>query len=92
MIADILTKNGWQVDAIAVWADHAIEANLQSSATSISDIGDSPIDQSALFAGRHFGVLKDAQNYLDWEEDLPGLIPTTIKTIWQDRLKPKTND
>jgi hypothetical protein len=92
MIADILTKNGWQIDAIAVWADHAIEANLQSSATSISDTGDSPIDQSALFAGRHFGVLKDAQDYLDWEEDLPGLIPATIKTIWQDRLQPKTND
>ena len=92
MIADILTKNGWQIDAIAVWADHAIEANLQSTAASISDTGDSPIDQSALFAGRHFGVLKDAQDYLDWEEDLPGLIPATIKTIWQDRLQPKTND
>ena len=92
MIADILTRHGWQIDAISVWADHDIDANLQSSAKSMSDAGDNPIDQSALFAGRHFGVLKDAQDYLDWEENLPGSIPATIKNIWQNRLQPKTND
>ena len=46
-----------------------------------------PIDQSALFAGRHFGVLKDAQDYLNWEENIPALIPLTIKNMWRDKLR-----
>ena len=50
------------------------------------DQNETPIDKSALFAGRHFGVLKVAQNYLAWEEDLPNVTPPMILKIWHDRL------
>ena len=35
---------------------------------------DLPLDEPALFAGRHHGVLQDARDYLAWEEDLPSEI------------------
>ena len=87
MISDILTGYGWHIDTVCSWADQGLELNSLLSTGVLSDADKTPIDQSALFAGRHFGVLKDAKDYLDWEERLPELIPPAIKDMWQDRLR-----
>ena len=87
MISDTLTGYGWHIDTVCSWADQGLELNSLLSTGVLSDADKTPIDQSALFAGRHFGVLKDAKDYLDWEERLPELIPPTIKDMWQDRLR-----
>ena len=86
MIFDILTDIGWQIDGIYVWQNHLLDPKILSSTAAIFDQDDTPIDKSALFAGRHYGVLKDAQDYLAWEEDLPDNTPPMILNIWHDRL------
>ena len=86
MIFDILTDIGWQIDGIYVWQNHLLDPKILSSTAAIFDQDDTPIDKSALFAGRHYGVLKDAQDYLAWEEDLPDSTPPMILNIWHDRL------
>ena len=86
MIFDILTDIGWKIDGIYVWQDPSLDPNILSSTAAGFDQNLAPIDKSALFAGRHFGVLKDAQDYLAWEEDLPHVTPPMILKIWRDRL------
>ena len=86
MIFDILTDVGWKIDGIYVWQDQPLDPNILSSAAAMFDQNEIPIDKSALFAGRHFGVLKDAQDYLAWEENLPDVTPPMILKIWHDRL------
>ena len=89
MIFDILTDIGWKIDGIYVWQDQLLDPNILSSTAAMFDQNETPIDKSALFAGRHFGVLKDAQDYLAWEEDLPDVTPPMILKIWHDRLSEK---
>ena len=86
MIFEILTDNGWNIDGIYVWQDQPLDPIILASTAAKFDQNEIPIDKSALFAGRHFGVLKDAQDYLAWEEDLPDVTPPMILEIWQDRL------
>ena len=86
MVFDILTDIGWKIDGIYVWQDQPLDPNILSSTAAVFDQNETPIDKSALFAGRHFGVLKDAQDYLAWEEDLPDVTPPMILKIWHDRL------
>ena len=86
MIFEILTDIGWKIDGIFVWQDQLLDPSIFTSEVDILDQNDTPIDKSALFAGRHFGVLKDAQDYLAWEEDLPNVTPPMILKIWHDRL------
>ena len=86
MIFDILTGIGWKIDGIYVWQDQPLDPNILSYTQAMFDQNEAPIDKSALFAGRHFGVLKDARDYLAWEEDLPDVTPPMILKIWYDRL------
>jgi hypothetical protein len=48
---------------------------------------ETPVDESALFAGRHHGVLQDARDYLAWEEDLPDQIDPSISQMWTRFLR-----
>ena len=77
----MLAGSGWQIAGIHVWQDGAYPATALSSA-SIS----SPVDESALFAGRHHGNLQDARDYLDWEEALPDQIDQPLHILWQGHL------
>ena len=86
MVFDILTDIGWKIDGIYVWQDQPLDPNILSSTELMFDQNKTPIDKSALFAGRHFGILKDAQDYLAWEEDLPNVTPPFILKIWLERL------
>lgn len=79
--AALLAGSGWQIAGIHVWQDGAYPATALSSA-SIS----SPVDESALFAGRHHGNLQDARDYLDWEEALPDQIDQPLHILWQGHL------
>ena len=91
MIFDILTDVGWKIDGVYVWQNPPLDPNLISSKAAIFTQNETAIDKSALFAGRHFGVLKDAQDYLAWEEDLPDVTPPMILKIWHNRLS-ETSD
>ena len=84
MIIEILTHHGWRIDGLCVWSDHKIKSDVP---TSTGNFFERPIDKSALFFGRHNGNLQDAQDYLAWEENLPRLIPLSIKKIWSEKLK-----
>ena len=86
MIFKILTDIGWKIDGIYVWQDQQLDPIMLASTAAKFDQNEIPIDKSALFAGRHFGLLKDAQDYLAWEEDLPDVTPPMILKIWHDRL------
>ena len=86
MICEILTDIGWKIDGIYVWQDQRLDPIILASTAAIFDHNETPIDKSALFAGRHYGVLNDAQDYLAWEEDLPDVTPPIILKIWHDRL------
>ena len=86
MIFDILTEIGWKIDDIYVWQDRLLDPEMLSSTTATFDQDEIPVDKCALFAGRHFGVLRDAKDYLAWEEDLPNVTPPIILKIWHNRL------
>ena len=91
MIFEILTAIGWKIDGIYVWRDQPTDPIILASTAAKFDQNEIPIDKSALFAGRHFGVVKDAQDYLAWEEDLPDVTPPMILKIWHNRLS-ETSD
>ena len=91
MIFDILTDIGWKIDGVYVWQNQPLDPNLFSFKAAIFGQNETAIDKSALFAGRHFGILKDAQDYLAWEEDLPDVTPPMILKIWHDQLS-ETSD
>ena len=75
--AYLLDQHGWDIAGIYNWDNHDIDqSQLQSGAL------DSPIDQSALFAGRHHGNMQDSRDYLAWEEDLPEQIDQVIHQRW----------
>ena len=81
MIADCLIRHGWQIAGIYLWHDADFDM-----ATLASGGLDLPLDEPALFAGRHHGVLQDARDYLAWEEDLPSEIDESIHDLWCQEL------
>jgi len=83
-IAGLLGHEGWQIAGIFCWQDqHSALGSLEQGGV------ESPIDESALFAGRHHGVLQDARDYLAWEEALPDEIDQDIHHLWQTLLAAK---
>jgi rhodanese-related sulfurtransferase len=81
MIADCLTRHGWQI--AGVYLLHDADFDMTTLANGGPDL---PLDEPALFAGRHHGVLQDARDYLAWEEDLPNEIDETIHDLWCQEL------
>jgi len=81
MIADCLIRNGWQIAGIYLW--HDADFDMATLANGGLDL---PLDEPALFAGRHHGVLQDARDYLAWEENLPSEIDEIIHDSWCQQL------
>lgn len=81
LIANCLKRHGWRISGVYIWDD----ADFDKS-TLAKDKLNLPIDESALFSGRHSGVLQDAEDYLAWEEDLPEEIDRLIHDTWRQRL------
>ncbi|MBL6595952.1 MAG: hypothetical protein ISP43_03865 [Candidatus Puniceispirillum sp.] len=81
IIQDCLDRHGWQIAGLYVW--NASDIAPQRLATGGLDL---PLDESALFAGRHHGVLTDAHDYLAWEENLPAEIEWPIHDLWCTQL------
>ena len=77
MIADCLIRHGWQIAGVYLW--HDADFDMAMLANGGLDL---PLDEPALFAGRHHGVLQDARDYLAWEEDLPSEIDESIHDLW----------
>lgn len=83
--ADLLRQHGRQIAGIYGWNTEALNHTVLQS-TEL----DSPIDQSALFAGRHHGNLQDSRDYLAWEEELPNQIDRAIHHMWLNTLGQST--
>ena len=81
LAAELLTGHGWRVEGIYPWQDGDLPPSLLHSGPV-----DSPVDRSALFAGRHHGNLQDARDYLAWEEALPAQIDPLLHRMWHDHL------
>ena len=81
LAAEMLTGHGWRVEGIYPWQDGDLPPSLLHS-----EPVDSPVDRSALFAGRHHGNLQDARDYLAWEEALPAQIDPLLHRMWHDHL------
>ena len=81
MIADCLIRHEWQIACVYLW--HDADFDMATLANGGLDL---PADKSALFAGRHNGVLQDARDYLAWEEDLPNKIDEAIHDLWCQEL------
>jgi rhodanese-related sulfurtransferase len=81
-IADLLAGKGWHIKGIFCWDDTGFETSTLARGGA-----EMPIDESALFAGRHHGVLQDARDYLAWEEDLPDQIDPSISQMWTRFLR-----
>ena len=81
LIAHCLTRHGWQIVGVYIW--NSGDFDQSKLATGSPEL---TLDESALFAGRHRGVLKDAQDYLAWEEDLPHEIDKLIHDLWCQRV------
>ncbi|MDA9641610.1 rhodanese-like domain-containing protein [Alphaproteobacteria bacterium] len=81
MIADCLIRHGWQIAGVYLW--HNADFDMATLANSGLDL---PLDESALFARRHHGVLQDARDYLAWEEALPNEIDEAIHDLWCQEL------
>ena len=81
MIADCLIRHGWQIAGLYLWDDADFDITMLAKGGL-----DLPVDESALFAGRHHGVLQDARDYLAWEEDLPTEIDAPIHDLWCQEL------
>ena len=81
MIADCLIRHGWQIAGLYLWDDADFDITMLAKGGL-----DLPVDESALFAGRHHGVLQDARDYLAWEEDLPTKIDAPIHDLWCQEL------
>ena len=75
--ARLLSQHGWHIAGIHGWDETAMDP-----AQVVPGDIDSPIDQSALFAGRHHGNMQDSRDYLAWEEELPHQIDQQLHTLW----------
>ncbi len=80
--AAILQQQGWQVAGIHAWQSGAFE-----SGQLVSSPVESPVDECALFAGRHHGNMQDSRDYLAWEEELPEQIDQVLHQRWLRLLK-----
>ena len=79
--ADLLQSAGWAIEGVHIWTPQAFDpSNLATG--EVTD----PIDECALFAGRHSGNMQDSRDYLAWEEELPGQIDKSIRGLWQTAL------
>ena len=81
LIANCLIRHGWKIIGLYIWND----ADFDQS-TLVTGGPNLPLDESTLFAGRHSGVLQDAQDYLAWEENLPEEIDKLIHDLWCQHL------
>lgn len=79
--AELLLSQGWHIAGIYHWNTNSIDQS-EILTTTI----DSPIDQCALFAGRHHGNMQDSRDYLAWEEALPEQIDQPFIKRWQQLL------
>jgi rhodanese-related sulfurtransferase len=79
--ANLLQQHGWKIAGIFDWVSADIEPDQLKTG-----VIDSPVDQSALFAGRHHGNLQDSRDYLAWEEALPEQIDQILHQTWLDLL------
>lgn len=79
--ANLLAQYGWQIAGI-----FDAGSAVMPDAELVSGHLDSPIDESALFAGRHHGNMQDSRDYLAWEEELPGQIDGTLLNLWKGLL------
>ena len=79
--ASVLEQHGWKIAGIYRWKSDDIDSSL----TEQSSV-DSPVDQSALFSGRHHGNMQDSRDYLAWEEALPEQIDQVVQQTWLARL------
>ncbi len=80
-MANLLEQHGWPIAGIYDWQIDAVDQG-QVQKRSV----DSPVDQSALFAGRHHGNMQDSRDYLAWEEDLPEQIDQLLHDQWHRHL------
>jgi len=79
--ANVLEQHGWNIAGIYSWESDHFDPNLIETG-----VRDSPIDQSALFAGRHQGNMQDSRDYLAWEEALPEQIDQELHQTWLELL------
>lgn len=79
--ANILEQHGWKIAGLCSWESE----DWDPSQLQTGEIN-SPIDQSALFAGRHHGNMQDSRDYLAWEEALPEQIDQLLHQRWLARL------
>ncbi len=81
-IALILERNGCNIAGLFGWNSDDIDpAQIQPG------VVETPIDQSALFAGRHHGNMQDSRDYLSWEEALPEQIDPLLHDTWLANLR-----
>ncbi len=83
--ANLLEQHGWKIAGIYSWTLDDIDPSQLQTA-----VLDAPIDQSALFAGRHHGNMQDSRDYLAWEEDLPEQIDPLLHQTWLRLLGNRT--
>ncbi len=79
--ADLLDSYGWQIAGLYHWQAEALkQGDVQTGNLA------TPIDECALFAGRHHGNMQDSRDYLAWEEALPEQIDAHIRNQWHHLL------
>lgn len=84
--AQLLQQHGWDVAGWYCWETSDINPDhIQTGSI------ESPIDESALFAGRHHGNMQDSRDYLAWEEALPENIDQLLSREWLERLRTQNN-
>ena len=91
LIADCLMRHGWQIAGLYVWNDGDFDESMLANGILATGVIDLPLDESALFAGRHHGVLQDARDYLAWEEALPAEIDASLHDLWCRHLASQPN-
>lgn len=80
-VANILCHRGWTIGGVFGWQGHGLDPN-----EIVEGELEAPVDESALFAGRHHGNMQDSSDYLAWEEELPDQIEAEILQGWIDQL------
>ena len=76
-VAVILKARDWPIAGVFAWQTTVLDPTQIAEGELVS-----PIDQSALFAGRHHGNMQDSRDYLAWEEELPDQIEHEILEGW----------
>lgn len=79
--ADLVLRHGTPVAGVYGWDGGDIDPQQIAPGKLAS-----PVDEVALFAGRHSGNLQDSRDYLAWEEDLPEEIDQGLHHLWHRLL------